>query len=80
LGYYYYKKGEYEKAAEAFQEAADHRPDNFFYWKNLGHALYMSGKALCAEKAFSRSLALNQSQADVQEFMKMHGLKGHSER
>ena len=76
-GYYYYKKGEYEKAAEAFQEAADRRPDNFSYWKNLGHALYMSGKTLCAERAFSRSLALNQNQVDVHAFMKSNGLKAH---
>jgi hypothetical protein len=79
-GYYFYKKREYDKAVEAFQEAADHRPDNFSYWKNLGHALYMSGKALGAERAFSRSLALNQSQADVHEFMKSHGLKADSGR
>jgi Tfp pilus assembly protein PilF len=79
-GHYYYKKGEYEKAAKAFQRAVTHRPDNVFYWKNLGHALYMSGETLGAEKAFGRSLALNQNQADVHEFMKVHGLRAHSDR
>ena len=74
-GHYYYKKGEYDKAIEAFQEAADQRSDNFSYWKNLAHALYMSGEKVGAEKAFNRSLALNQNQADVREFMETHGLK-----
>jgi Protein O-mannosyl-transferase TMEM260-like/TPR repeat len=77
-GYYYYKKGEYDKAVEAFRKATGHRSNNFSYWKNLGHALYLSGKTLDAEKAFSRSLALNQNQADLQEFMKSHGLKAYS--
>jgi Tfp pilus assembly protein PilF len=79
-GYYYYKKGEYEKAVEAFQRAANHQPGNFSHWRNLGHALYMSGKTLNAEKAFSRSLALNQHQADVQKFMNAHGMKVDSGR
>jgi Tfp pilus assembly protein PilF len=74
-GYYYYKKKEYKKAVEAFQKAAEHRSDNFFYWKNLAHALYMSGEKAGAEKAFNRSLALNQNQVDVREFMETHGLK-----
>jgi Tfp pilus assembly protein PilF len=74
-GYYYYKKGDYAKAVEAFQKAAEHRSDNFFYWKNLAHAYYMSGEKDEAENAFNRSLALNQNQADVREFMETHGLK-----
>ena len=73
-GYYYYKKGEYAKAVEAFQGATKGCADNFRYWRNLGHALYMSGKTLGAENAFRRSLALNQNQAEVREFMNARGL------
>ena len=68
-GYYYFKKGEYEKAVAAFQEAAEQHSGSPSYWRNLGHALYMSGKKQGAEKAFSRSLDLDPNQVDVRDFM-----------
>ena len=73
-GYLYYKKGEYDRAVEAFQEAANQHPDNALYWKNLGYAFYMLGETSDAEQAFGRSLALNQDQADVRQFMKAQHL------
>jgi tetratricopeptide (TPR) repeat protein len=43
-GYHYYKKGDYDGAAEAFKKALEQNPENQVYRKNLGLALAGAGR------------------------------------
>ena len=74
-GVYHYKRGEYEEAIKYFKAAIRLRPKVFSYHKNLGHALYQSGRKKEAVNAFEGSLAINSEQPDVENFMKENGLK-----
>jgi Ca-activated chloride channel family protein len=49
----HYKKGEFEKAAEAYRKAAEANPENAKAVYNLGNALYKAKQAEEAAKAFA---------------------------
>jgi len=74
-GVYHYKRGAYEKAVKSFREAIRMRPKSFRYYKNLGHAMYQSGRRKEAVFAFEESLAIYGNQPEIEEFMKENGLK-----
>ncbi|MBW2066403.1 MAG: tetratricopeptide repeat protein, partial [Deltaproteobacteria bacterium] len=68
-GVYYYKKGEYRKAAEYFEKALELKPRDHFYLRNLGLALYRAGEKREALKAMRESLTIKGDQPDLLELI-----------
>ncbi|MBW2000086.1 MAG: DUF2723 domain-containing protein [Deltaproteobacteria bacterium] len=73
-GVYYYKKGDYGRAAEYFEKAVGLKPREHSYLKNLGLALYKAGDRDGAVKVFRRSLSIDVNQPEILELMKKEGL------
>ncbi|MBW2028481.1 MAG: DUF2723 domain-containing protein [Deltaproteobacteria bacterium] len=73
-GVYYYKMGEYRKAAEYFRKALELEPKKPSYLKNLGLALYRMGRVEEALDAFKESIDLNEDQPELKAFMEKEGL------
>jgi tetratricopeptide (TPR) repeat protein len=67
--YYYNKKGEHEKAVDALRKAVQIKPDRFFYFSNLGFALYETGQRQESLAAFEKSLSLYENQPGIREFV-----------
>jgi tetratricopeptide (TPR) repeat protein len=74
-GVYHYERGAYEEAIKSFQEAIKLRPRRFRYHKNLGYAMFKSGRRKQAVMAFEASLAIYGNQPEIDVFMRENGLK-----
>ena len=55
-GYFYYKKGDYDRAVGAFKKAVEWSPENEMYCKNLALALARAGKEEEAARAMKGAL------------------------
>jgi tetratricopeptide (TPR) repeat protein len=74
-GYYYHRIGDCQKAILSFEKAIELSPRNYVYYNNLGMALHNAGKKEEARLNFCKSLAINDDQPKVKEFVEMHGLQ-----
>jgi tetratricopeptide (TPR) repeat protein len=73
-GFYFDKKGDYEKAAIWYGEAIGLKPEDHGYYNNLGLTLYNSGKVGEAVEAFRKSLNIEPDQGELKRFIKEKGL------
>jgi len=65
LGVAYSKKGEYDRAIEAFRKALELKPDDHAAWYNLGLAYDMKGEYDRAIEAFRKALELKPDDHDA---------------
>ncbi|OQX66080.1 MAG: hypothetical protein B5M55_01345 [Desulfococcus sp. 4484_242] len=73
-GYFYHKRGDYLKAIASFKKAIELCPQNHAYHNNLAFTFYEMGEKKEARERFQRSLAINQNQPAIKEFMRKHGM------
>ncbi|MDY7034650.1 MAG: tetratricopeptide repeat protein, partial [Thermodesulfobacteriota bacterium] len=77
-GYYYHKIGDYGKATESFRKAIELKPDDFGYHNNLAFSLYERGKNEESLLSLKRSLAINDNQEEISEFIRIHFEKANN--
>jgi len=73
-GYFYHKTKNYLKAIASFKKAIELSPQKYAYHNNLAFTFYEMGRKKEARESFQSSLAINQNQPTIKEFMRKHGM------
>ena len=69
-GWEYLNQKDYSKATKTFSEVIEHDSKNASAYYNLGVSLYSQGQITSANEAFDRTLELNPSHSDAQDYLR----------
>ncbi len=69
-GWEYLNQKDYSKATKTFSEVIEHDSKNASAHYNLGVSLYSQGQIKLANEAFDRTLELNPSHSDAQDYLR----------